>query len=55
MTYEVINWIDPIPDALVRQMTCYICGKRHLQTGRIANLWIPKYEHSTQAAESCVK
>ena len=53
--YEVVEVLDQPEGAIVREMTCYVCGKRHMQTGKIARVWVLFQEgYMTNAALECV-
>ena len=51
--YEKLETIDPMPDAMVRSFTCYLCGKEHLQRGRIVQLWLRPSMRLVVAAFDC--
>lgn len=54
MEFEIIEVIDPKPEAMIRQFHCQVCNKTHLQTGKIAIIWVLFQEgYRSQAALSC--
>ena len=56
MNYEVIEFIDPAPGAMVRSFHCHVCNRTHLQTGKIAVIWVNFQEgYRSQAAAACVR
>ena len=53
---EIIEVIDPKPDAMVRSFHCAICDKQHLRTGKIARVWVLYQEgYASQAALECAE
>ena len=53
---EIIEVINPPEGAIIREMTCYVCNKRHLQKGKIARVWVLFQEgYMTNASLECVE
>lgn len=51
---ELIEVIDPQPEAMVRTFHCAVCDKQHLQTGQIARVWVLYQDgYASQAALEC--
>lgn len=54
--FEIIEYFDPEPEAMVRSFHCTVCNKRHLTTGRLAWVWVNfNGGYQSQAHEDCVK
>lgn len=52
--FEIIETINPPPDAMVRSFHCQICDKQHLQIGEIVRIWVKYQEgYASQAAPEC--
>lgn len=53
---ELIEVFDPPADAMVRSFHCAICDKRHLQSGKLARVWVLYQEgYATQAHNDCLE
>ena len=52
---ELIEYINPPAEAMIRQFHCAICDRQHLQAGRLARVWVLYQEgYATQAHEDCL-
>lgn len=53
---EIIEEFDPPADAMVRSFHCAVCDKAHLQTGKLARVWVLYQEgYASQAAIECAE